>query len=641
MQADSLHRMRDAMLHRGPDDADIHLDGPVGLGHRRLSIVDLSPAGRQPMSNEDDTVWLVCNGEIYNYVELRAELQGRGHTFRSHSDSEIILHLYEELGTGCLSRLNGMFAFIIWDARRRHLFAARDRLGVKTLHYYRDASQLICSSEVKAILADPSVPRRPDHRTLADYLFCGYPLGGRTAFEGIQELRPGHFLVATDAGLTVEPYWDLQYSYRHDRSDAQLHDEVGPLLDDAVRIHCRSDASLGCHLSGGLDSGVVTGLTARHRTPLDTFSIRFAEGGYYDESAQARAVSGFLGTTHHEIAHDASDFARLMPSLLWHLEVPMMTFGGYSYFTVSRLASRHVKVALTGHGGDEVFAGYAAHFKAAFGTTAPFDRNTPPPASNQAGPESWTRRLQRLRAGGLAGVRRRLGHRLRRGAPSLEDTWVALHCAPPPAENLLLHKGFLRTLAGYDPRAEYLQPLSAAPTHEVLDRCLHHDLRSYLPGLLHMEDRLSMSVSLESRVPLLDYRLVELMATVPPAQKVRDMQPKAVLRAAAETLLAPEVHARAEKRPFPVPMLRWLSTDLAPLVRDVLTAPRTLDRGIFTPDRLRAQDLEPAEQWAAMNVEMWFRVFIDQDQSTGAPVSTIATEASRGRQDMTPIPTVI
>ncbi|HEV2131868.1 MAG TPA: asparagine synthase-related protein, partial [Longimicrobiaceae bacterium] len=482
------------------------------------------------------------------------------------------------------------------------------------LHYYQDESQFICASEVKAILADPSVARRPDARALADFLYCGHPLGGRTAFEGIHELPPGHLLRVGPEGVRVEKYWNVEYAYDRARTDTQLREEISVLLDDSVRIHSRSDAPLGCHLSGGLDSSTVTGLTARHYEPLQTFSIRFADGGYFDESAHARAVSRFLGAVHREDAPEARDFVSLFPELLWHLELPMMTFGGYSYYTVSRLAARHVKVALTGHGGDELFAGYPAQFQAAFGTTAPFSGNTPPPPlSTRAG--GWPERWERLRTQGFSGLLRRLQRRLRTTAPSLEETWVALHCGFSPKDHPLLHPGFVRSLGGYDPFEDYTAVLAAASTDQPLDRCLYHDLRVYLPGLLYMEDRLSMAVSLESRVPLLDHRLVELMATVPPEQKVRGMQPKAVLRAAAEALLPPEVHSRAEKRPFPVPLHSWLATDLAPLVREVLIAPRTLDRGIFRPERLRRLDLGSEEAWQALNIEMWFRVFVDQDVS--------------------------
>jgi asparagine synthase (glutamine-hydrolysing) len=289
-----------------------------------------------------------------------------------------------------------------------------------------------------------------------------------------------------------------------------------------------------------------------------------------------------------------------------------------------------VKVALTGHGGDEVFAGYSAQFQAAFGTTASFSGNMQPPVASTRTP--WTQGLDRLRRTGFRGVLRGLQRRLHVTDPGLGQTWATLHCHQNPRESTLLDPRFLRSLGGYDPFEEYIAPLTSAPTDEILDRCLYHDLRAYLPGLLYMEDRLSMAVSLESRVPLLDYRLIELMATVPPEQKVRDDRPKAVLRAAAERLLAPEVYQTAEKRPFPVPMLAWLSTDLAPMVRRVLTDARTLERGIFRPDCLRRHDLQPTDAWQALNIEMWFRVFIDED-ADWRPAVAIDRDRLRPKRD--------
>jgi asparagine synthase (glutamine-hydrolysing) len=621
-----LVRMRDEMVHRGPDDAGLHIDGPVGLAHRRLSIVDLSPLGHQPMSNEDGSIWLVFNGEIYNYVELAAGLRQRGHQFRSHTDTEVIIHLYEELGERCVRELNGMFAFTLWDARRGLLFGARDRMGIKPFHYYRDSRQFVCASEIKAILEDPSVRAAPDPRGIADFLFAGAPLNGKTFFSGISELPPGHTIVVRDGQVRIEKYWDVAYAYQPARAGETLISELSELLDDSVRIHCRSDAPLGSHLSGGLDSSAVAGLAARHVDPLKTFSIRFDIGGYYDETPHAKRVSRLIGSHYIETTAHPERLGEVHASLIWHMDQPPAGGGdaGFSYFSAARLAAEHVKVALTGHGGDEIFAGYPAQFLVAFGTTAGTT-----PLGKPEDHDPALRRLRRvLRQEGVAGIARRLGGRLRRTqAESAAEQWIRLHCGNLPASSPMLHADFVASLNGYSPRDEYLTPFEKAPTDRLLDRCLYHDLRVYLPQLLHKEDRASMSVSLESRLPLLDHRVVELLATITPENKVPGLVPKALLREAAARWLPRGVVERRDKVPFAVPIREWTGTTLAPLIQEVVHSERCLDRGVIDPDTLRAGDLGPNDLVSALNIEIWFRLFIDRDPAWRQRVSPLYAEA--------------
>lgn len=611
---DLLRHLRDVMTHRGPDDAGIHIDGPVGLGHRRLSIVDLTASGHQPMCNEDGSVWLVFNGEIYNYVELAVELERRGHRFRSRTDSEVIIHLYEEFGPDCVDQLNGMFAFVVWDSRAKTLFGARDRAGIKPLYYYVDPARFMCASEVKAILEHPAVPRAPDPEGMAGWLFSGAPTGGRTLFAGVRQLDPGHAFRLVNGRLTTWKYWDVAYRYNHARSFEDAVEELAHLVDDAVRIHCRSDAPLGCHLSGGLDSSTVAALTTRHRRPVKTFSIRFDEGGAYDESPYSRAVAEHVGTERVVATPTAADLIRLLPSLIWHMDAPLMPASAFSYHTVSALASGHVKVSMTGHGGDEIFAGYAAQFLAAYGSTAMFN--------GVGGLGYRTSALSRFRMAmrryGLVGM---AGRMLRRalpaaapGAETLEALWIRTHCGTAPADDPLLHPDLVRAIGSYDPVDEYLAPLRTAATAETLDRCLYHDLRHYLPILLHAEDRVSMAVSLESRVPLLDHRIIEFLATVPPAQKTAGMRPKALLRQAARRWLPDMVVDRRDKGPFADPTNRWLSHELVPLTREVLRSRSTLERGVFDPRLIRNGLVEQIAPWAALNVELWYRIFFDRDR---------------------------
>lgn len=626
-----LNSMRDQIAHRGPDDAGCYVSGTVGLGHRRLTIVDLTPAGHQPMSNEDGTIWIVFNGEVYNYVELRAELIARGHRFASHSDTETIVHLWEEEGERCVERLGGMFSFVLWDSRRKIFFGARDRIGIKPFHYYVDRHQFVCASEVKALLAAPGVPRLPDHIGIADYLFSGFPLAERTFFSSIKHLAPGHSVTVNSEGVHVRKYWDVEYRYNRTRSAVAVEDELAELLDDSVRIHCRSDAELGCHLSGGLDSSTVTGLAARHRKKLKTFSIRFGEGGWFDETAYAKAQAAHAGTNYYEAVPNANDLGALLPGLLWHMEMALPNTGGFAYYTVSRLASEHVKVTLTGHGGDEVFAGYAAQFQTAFGVN-PFPADGFPDVKSRASLYARTlQRARRLGSLGVRGVAKALMNRISPQSRTSEELWVALHCGQEHDRASLVSSRFVTSLNGYSSHDDYLASFRSAPTPELFDRCLYHDLRCYLPGLLYMEDRVSMSASVESRVPLLDHRIVEFMATVPPTQKVPGMQPKALLRGAARSAIPDVIRNRDDKRPFPVPFRLWIKDVLEPMAREVLLSPQSLDRGIFDPDRLRRWDIPRQEFWGALNVELWFQIFIDRNPRWMERVNAFRALSARSR----------
>ncbi len=606
-----VEEMRDQMVHRGPDGAGLHIEGPIALGHRRLSIIDQSSAGHQPMSNEDQTIWLTFNGEIYNYVELTRELEARGHQFKSHTDTEVIVHLWEEMGERCVERLNGMFAFALWDSRQQLLFGARDRGGIKPFHYYKDGQRFSAASEIKAILADPAVSAQPDYEGLSDCLMTGFPLGEKSCFAGIRQLPPGCALTVRAGELRTWQYWDLEFNYNQSRSLENTVGEVTDLLEDAIRIHCRSDAPLGSHLSGGLDSSAIAAFSAPHRDPLRTFSIRFDGGAYFDESSYARQVAAHLGTEHFEAVPSADGLANRLSRLAWHADIPMPDHSSYSYFTAAQLAASHVKVAMTGHGGDEIFAGYPAQFEATYGHTRMFDLSQRPVAHVPL----LTRTRMALRRHGLAGLARRvLARNHAPAADDLDQRWLHLHCGAPPVESPLLLPAFRAALQGYDPRPEYLAPLFRARTDQTLDRCLYHDLRSYLPSLLHQEDRASMALSIESRVPLLDYRLVEFLATVPPDQKVNGLIPKALLRQAVREKLPPAITARRDKGAFGVPLQQWFAGPLAPMVKELTQSRRAVDRGIFDPVELQSGWHGSAGLWTAMSVELWFRLFIDRDR---------------------------
>lgn len=616
IRAEDLVRMRDEMVHRGPDDAGLHLEGPLGLGHRRLSILDLSPSGHQPMTNEDGTLWLVFNGEIYNYVELAEELVKLGHRFRSTCDSEVILHLYEEYGEDCLARMNGMFAFAIWDSRRRCLFGARDRIGIKPLYYRSTAERFSFASEIKALLADPSVSRTPDVQSVADYLFCGRALEGRTLFAGISELQPGWAFRADARDTRVWEYWRVPTRDESATlSESEAIEALAALIEDSVRIECRSDAEVGCHLSGGVDSSTVACLAARSREHLKSFSIRSPGGAHYDETSWAKIVSRHAGTEYLEADATHEDMDALVTRLVWHMDAPMPAPGGINYYTLSRLAVKHVKVTLTGHGGDELFGGYPAQYAVGFGRTDLF----PKTAAAEPGLSLYERIRRLLVRDGIAGIRNRIAARRAPFVP--EGHWMQLHCGFAPGTDGALHPDYLHALAGYSPIDAYLDAFRNAPSAHLFDRCLHHDLRCYLPGLLHMEDRTSMANSVESRVPLLDHRIVEFVARLP--ERFRPETPKKMLRAAAKRWLPPEITARKDKAGFPIPVVLWFRNELSAPTRRVFASKQTATHRIFKASELRRPSFAAERGWPALNLELWWRIFVDRTLDPATPLSQV------------------
>jgi len=616
IRAEELVRMRDEMIHRGPDDAGLHLEGPVGLGHRRLSIVDLTPGGHQPMANAEGTIWIVFNGEIYNYVELAEALAKKGHRFRSSSDTEVLLHLYEEYGEDCLEHLNGMFAFVVWDARRRLLFGARDRLGIKPLYYSSTPERFAFASEIKALLASADAPRQPDLQAVADYLYCGRALEGRTLFQGIRELPPGWAFRVDAAGERFFEYWRVP-SREPDSglSEADAIDALAALLEDAVRVQCRSDAEVGCHLSGGLDSSTIVCLATRARSPLKSFSIRSPGGAYYDETPFAKLVSAHAGTEYLEADATHEDMDAMVTRLVWHMDAPMPAPGGINYYTLSRLAAKHVKVTLTGHGGDEVFGGYPAQFAVGVGRTDMFPQTAP---KKQEEP-LFDRIRRAIAREGLSGIVRRLSARSQPMTP--ERHWIQLHCGLEPQVDPTLHPDFVAALAGYSPTESYLDAFRRAPSSNLFDRCLHHDLRCYLPSLLHMEDRTSMANSVESRVPLLDHRIVELVARLP--ERFRPETPKKMFRAAADRWLPKAISERKDKAGFPLPVEQWFRNELAGPTARVFASPSSLAHRIFAVDELRSGGLARQRGWSALNLELWWRIFIDRSLDPATPLTRV------------------
>ncbi|MBP1777355.1 MAG: hypothetical protein H6Q86_3365 [candidate division NC10 bacterium] len=610
-----LERMNAVLAHRGPDDAGIRCDGPIGLAHRRLSVIDLSPAGRQPMSNEDGTVWIAFNGEVYNFQSLRPDLVERGHRFRSNTDTEVILHLYEDHGADCLRFLRGMFALAIWDSRRRQLLLARDRLGKKPLCYQADAQALRFASEAKAIFQDPEVVPRSDLAGIARYLTYGYVPAPGSAFQGVHRLPPGHYLTCRDGRVEVVRYWRLRRDRKAVRSEDDWCHEIAARLEEAVRLRMVSDVPLGAFLSGGVDSSAVVALMSRAGVGrVKTFSIGF-EAREYDELRYARAVAARFGTDHHEFVV-RPDAAAILPKLAWQYDEPFGDSSAVPTYYVAQMTRRHVTVALTGDAGDENFGGYDRYL--ATRMAASFDRWPGAQLFRQAIRSSLPV-LPRGRS------RTNTVFRCRRFLEGLTETperrYARWLCRLADESTELYTPEFLDASA----RTDALEPLRAAfresEAPDVGDATLGVDVGLYLPDdVLVKVDIATMAHSLEARSPFLDHEFMEFAATIPFALKVRGHTTKHILKRALTGLLPEEV-LRRRKMGFGVPVDLWLRHELKDVAYDTLLSSRAVGRGYFRPDIIRrmlddhvaARCSWDALLWALLMLELWHRTYLDDD----------------------------
>ncbi|HEY7568542.1 MAG TPA: asparagine synthase (glutamine-hydrolyzing) [Gemmatimonadaceae bacterium] len=612
---EGLRVMMETLAHRGPDGEGEWIDGPVALGHKRLAIIDLE-TGRQPMSNEDGSIWIVFNGEIYNYVELRRELV-RHHRFRTQSDTEVILHLYEELGERCLERLNGMFAFAIWDARQQRLFAARDRVGIKPLYYTIDADQLTFASEPKAILAAGFASPEPDRHGLEEYLTFQFCLGDRTLFRDIRKLEPGHYLTfrpARDQQPAVVCYWDYRYELDFHHTDEYFREQLVWLLNDSIRMQLRSDVPVGAHCSGGLDSSTVVTLAAKQfPNRFQTFTGAFREGPQYDETRYARAVAEGIGALYHEVWPSAEEFVDVLPNLIYMMDEPAAGPGLFPQYCVSKLARAHVKVVLGGQGGDELFGGYARYLVAyleqalrgaIYGTgddarhVVTWDSIAPSLAMLR----QYRPLLQSFLKDGLFDDMDRRYFRL---VTRIED-----------ADSLFTTEAW--SSDSHDRMfAAFAQIFNNPSTKSYFNKMTNFDLKTLLPALLQVEDRTSMSVSLESRVPILDHRIAELVTTMPPAVRFQGGDSKRVFRDAVAPFIPEAVATRRDKMGFPVPLSEWLRGPIRDFVSDTLLSQRARERGVYRADgiqRLLSRDAAFSRAlWGVLSLELWFRAFVDAD----------------------------
>jgi asparagine synthase (glutamine-hydrolysing) len=617
VNAQTLTRMRDSLHHRGPDEAGIFVEENVGLGHRRLSIVDLRN-GQQPMFNEDESCVIVYNGEVYNHNDYRSELIEKGYEYKTHCDTETILHLYEEYGAKCVDKLRGMFAFAVWNKKSRELFIARDRLGVKPLYYAHDEQgNLFFASEIKAILEAQGIKPELNYATLTDYLANHGTSGDKTLFNGIRRLPAGHTLTWKDDKIRIEKYWDLQFEPKLNgrrRTDADWVAEWFELFQKAVELRLMADVPLGMFLSGGIDSSAIAAVMSKMVSePIKTFSVAFAEREA-NELEFARIVATAYKTDHHEIIVSPEEFFKALPELIWHEDEPLAHPSSVALNFVSRLASEHVKVVLTGEGSDESLAGYGRYAKTLlnlrYGET--YHKFTPKFAR-----EFVADRIENI------SLDSKVRHKLRKSFFSVEPTIENIYfdnfaVFPRKMQGEMFSDETKARIGSHaNPYAEMSRFFDSAETNSLLDRMLYADTKTYLHELLMKQDQMSMAASIESRVPFLDHKLMEFSAQMPDHLKLRGKTTKFVLREAMKGILPVEILTRP-KMGFPVPIGKWFREEYKHLIDEYVLSERALSRGIFKADFVRnlverhiKGENHDERLWALLNFEMWQRRCIE------------------------------
>jgi asparagine synthase (glutamine-hydrolysing) len=612
--------MADTIQHRGPDDEGYYISGPIGLGFRRLSIIDLA-TGHQPLSNEDGTVWIVFNGEIYNYQELKDYLKSKGHVFRTQTDTEVIVHLYEELGEACVEKLRGMFAFAIWDARQKVLFLARDRVGIKPLYYWLSDKSVVFASEIKAILADPEFQPEVLPEMIDRFLTFCYVPGEETMLKNVYKLAPGCCMVIKDGKAQIKQYWDLSFSpsdIRLEIAETQLLD----LLEESVRLHMISDVPVGFLLSGGIDSTAMLGFAVgKTDRSLSSFTIGFSEPGIIDERPYATLAARRYGADHHEMTIRPKDFADFLPQFAWHMEEPVCEPQAVALYYVSRLAKDFVKVLISGEGGDEAFAGY------------PNYRNL-----------LYLERLKRV-VGPLRGAIASSISLLNRFVQSkrvekyawlmdipFEDYYYSRTSNPGQFFNSHKSELYSRDFSHFVNKGFSVAPvkryLDDGPRKGLVNKMLYVDTKAYLPNdLLLKADKMTMANSIELRVPLLDHKMLEFAASLPENFKVRGFTTKYIAKTALRNKVPQEILYR-KKAGFPVPYASWLRTELKDWVNGVLLDRETISRGYFNAsciENLVKQNSQSGgysrEIFSLVSLELWHRAFVERERAVPAQPS--------------------
>jgi len=609
-----LHQMAATLSHRGPDGDGVWTSRNVGLAHRRLAIIDLRTVADQPMSNEDGTVWITFNGEVYNFQELRRTLEAKGHIFRTQSDTEVIVHAYEEYGRACVERLRGMFSFAIWDTRTQTLFLARDRIGKKPLYYFHGSDRFIFASEIKALLLDDTVSRAPDLVGIDHFLALQYIPAPLTAFQNVRKLPAAHWLELRHGCVEIGRYWKLHYTPKREMTMAEAVNELQFRFAEAVRLRLVSDVPLGVFLSGGVDSSAVVAYMAQQSgRPVKTFSVGF-EDTAFDERPYARKIAEHYSTQHTELIVKAP-VNDILPRLIWHYDEPFGDASAIPSYAISELTSQHVTVVLNGDGGDESFAGYDWYVMARRlrrGDIIPLQMRQRIAVGLQQLPRHWRqrqplRKLSRLAAAMSADPARRFARSHQTFAP--DDRWN-LYTAEHRA-----------TLGVCDPEEIFVNAFSQTDAQDSTDVALDADVNIYLADdLLVKMDRATMAHGLESRSPFLDHELMAFVASLPAAFKLQGVQKKRLLKAALRGRV-PDFILDRPKMGFSVPLAHWFRHELHDMTHDLLLSDRALARGYFRPESIALllnehyNDTEDhsANLWDLLVLELWHRTFIDSD----------------------------
>ncbi len=624
-----LENMRDVQFHRGPDDGGIFTDENVGLGHRRLSIVDVSH-GTQPMFNEDGSLVIIYNGEIYNHADYRAELEAKGHIYQTHCDTETILHLYEEYGAKCVEKLRGMFAFAIWDRREQTLFIARDRLGVKPLYYVHDREgNLFFGSEIKTLLEAGAVKPELNYNALPDQLANHGTSFDETLFKGVKRLLPGHTLLWQDGNLRIEEFWDVKFEPKSEpravatglnshKRDQYFIEQWRELFTESVKLRLMADVPLGMFLSGGIDSSAIAAVMSEMvDEPIKTFSVGFAEREA-NEFEYARIVANAYKTEHHEITITPEQFFAELPNLVWHEDEPLGFIASVPLYFVSKLAQKHVKVVLTGEGSDEILAGYGRYAKAV--SLLNYGEKYESVIPNF---------LREIVKSGASLVGGKLNRTFLTRQSDIENLFLDNFAVfSKTMQNNLLSNETKARIAEQNPYVYQNKWLEKTDAKDVLDKLLYVDTKTYLHELLMKQDQMSMAASIESRVPFLDHKLVEFTAQMPINMKLRGKETKFLLREAMKGIL-PEAILTRSKMGFPVPIGNWFRGRFKHIVDEYVLSERSLSRGIFNAEFVReiaakhkSGENHDERLWFLVNFEIWQRRFFDGERAEKKEIET-------------------
>lgn len=607
VKRDNIMQMNHIIRHRGPDGQGIYLDKNIGLGAVRLSIIDLDH-GAQPFVSEEGNYVIVFNGEIYNYLELRSSLIQKGYKFQTNSDTEVLLKMYIEYKEKCLDQLNGMFAFMVYDLVNGLIFVARDRIGIKPVYYYQDKDKILITSEIKSFIKTGLLTPEIDYEGLLDYLYFQFPLGNKTLFKGVKQLEPANYMIikTEKREVNIKEYWHLNYEIQNDEPDYFYHKQILNKIKDSIQLQLRSDVPIGTHLSGGIDSSVVSMFASElSSTPMFSFTGTFKDYDGYDETNYAKLVARKFNIQYHETNLTFQDFKNNLSKIIYHLDYPVVGPGVFPQYMVNKLIhEKNIKVVLGGQGGDELFGGYTRYI------IAYFEQCIKGSIYDSQDQGKYIVTLQSI----IPNLQL-----LQNYVPLLKKFWSKnlfypmdqryfdLICRMDEVDKMINFN------INYDPKMKFMEVFHSAKSKSYIDKMLHFDMKTLLLGLLHAEDRVSMAWSVESRVPLLDHRLIEFTAAIPPMKKFKDGNSKLLLKESVKGLLPDEILNRKDKMGFPVPIAEWFNNELKDWLQELLLSENTRLHEIIKKDyilsKIENNQKFSRELWGLVCLEIWLRTF--------------------------------